>query len=114
MQQRFTWLVIVLGSVLMLSAGIFTRWGQAQAQPTTRPTFADELTRLSEQGEPFTLTFTVGLPLWGTSVEINGAEGILLERIGSDYACLARPAESITQTVCVPYAQVVGVLFALR
>ncbi|MFZ4827634.1 MAG: hypothetical protein ACOYLB_09765 [Phototrophicaceae bacterium] len=114
MKQRFAWLVIVLGSVLMVGVVMFTRWGHAQAQPTTRPTFADELTRLNEQGQPFTLTFTVGLPLWGNSVEINGADGILLERIGSDYACLARPAESITQTVCVPYAQVVGVLFALR
>ncbi|MGV2435877.1 MAG UNVERIFIED_CONTAM: hypothetical protein LVT10_14225 [Anaerolineae bacterium] len=37
-----------------------------------------KLARLSEQGEPFSLTFTVGLPLWGRGVEIDGAEGVLL------------------------------------
>ena len=117
MNQRFAGLgiLILIIGVMVFIGEMLMGWGDVQAQPTApRPSLADELTRLNETEETFTLTFTVGLPLWGSSVEINGSDGVILERIGSDYACLARPSESITQTVCVPYAQVAAVLFAVR
>ncbi len=84
---------------------------QAQSAQSTE-SFASMLGDLSANDAPFGVDFVVDVPQLGSSITVEQEGDVLLEWVGSDYACFSNPGQSLDLVQCVPFSNIASVVMS--
>jgi hypothetical protein len=100
-------IVAVVAAVVIASGSTDLR-AQSSAD-----TLASLLQDLDASGTRATLEFGQAVPRLGRSVDI-GEGAVLVDRIGADIICFVIPGTTLDQISCVPFANVMSVIYSQR
>lgn len=108
---------VTLGAAVgLLVLGAVMAWG-GRAGPATAQvsggTMQSMLMELDATRTRATVDFAQAVPRLGASVDVG--EGLItFHRIGADMVCFLVPGNTANQVTCVPYTNVVGVIYEVN
>lgn len=106
-------LALLLGALVGGGALLWTDQRQPATAQAPADTLGSLLAEIDANGTRATIEFGQAVPRLGRSLDV-GEGGAQFHRIGADIVCFVVPGTTVDQIGCVPYANIMSVIYSER